>query len=134
MLYDAFSETQIHRIAPSRVASYQAWCAALNQQFPGRLQLIIDQINAYIDQHNYFEAGFIPGHFGAPGSDWAGTDFQALYESVGDETLAKYFLGLIVETVVINRGDEWLAKFPPRTNPDEEATQYFQRVPAPEVV
>jgi hypothetical protein len=62
-----------------------------------------------------------------PGSDWRGTPYQRIYEAVGaDEDMARFFFGLIVWRVMMDRPETWAFGRYPQKDGDVIGLTYFK--------
>jgi len=62
-----------------------------------------------------------------PGSDWNGTAYLPIYQAVGeDEDMARFFFGLIVWRVMMDRPETWTFGRYPRKEGDVIGLTYFR--------
>jgi hypothetical protein len=62
-----------------------------------------------------------------PGSDWTDTPYQPIYEAVGqDWELARFFFGLVVWNVMMNRPETWSFGRYPKNDGDVIGMTYFR--------
>ena len=97
---------------------------------PADFGCIRDALNQHIDTQS---GGEIITSSWIPGADWNGTPYQPIYEAVGqDWGMARFFFGLIVWNVMINRPETWSFGRYPKNDGDIIGMTYFRiELPAP---
>jgi hypothetical protein len=94
------------------------WTQALP---PTTLQDIRDTLNEFINDGDILTSWKIRGE------DWTQTPYQLIYESVGrDWEAARFFLGLIIWRVMMDRPETWVLKRYPRRMYDVIDLTYFR--------
>ena len=100
---------------------FRNWTLGLS---PIAFQGICDAVNEYINREGREE---IITSSGIPGSDWNSTPYQPIYEAVGrDWGMARFFFGLIVWRVMMDRPETWALWHYPRHHNDIPALTYFR--------
>jgi len=80
-------------------------------------------LNEHIEQQGQ---GEIVTSSWIPGSDWSGTPYQPIRDAVGDdEDLARFFFGLIVWRVMMDRPETWAFGRYPQMEGDTIGLTYF---------
>ena len=91
-------------------------------------QNICVALNEYVDTQG---RGEIATSSWIPGADWTGTPYEPIYHAVGDSwEMARFFFGLIVWNVFLNRSETWSFGRYPR-NPGETIGMTYFRVEIP---
>jgi hypothetical protein len=91
---------------------------------PADFQRICDALNEYIETQGGVQ---IITSSWIPGSDWTGTPFEPICVAVGgDRELARFFYGLIVWNVMMNRSETWSFGRYPKNNGDVIGMTYFR--------
>jgi hypothetical protein len=81
-------------------------------------------LNEYIDQQG---RGEIATSSWIPGQDWTLTPYQPIYEAVGrDWEMARFFFGLIVWNVFLNRPETWSFGRYPKSQGETIGLTYFR--------
>jgi hypothetical protein len=91
---------------------------------PADFQRSKDALNEYI---NTTGRGEIITTSWIPGSDWTGTPYQPIYEAVGEDwEMARFFFGLIVWNVMMDRPEPWSFGRYPRHEGEIIGLTYFR--------
>jgi hypothetical protein len=100
---------------------YRQWMADLPQ---ADFEIIRDALNEFINTNGH---GEIITTSWIPGSDWTNTPYQPLYQAVGqDWDMARFFFGLIVWNVMLNRPGPWSFGRYPRYDGQIIGLTYFR--------
>jgi hypothetical protein len=96
---------------------------------PADFDRICDALNQYIDTQG---GGEIITSSWIPGADWTGTPFEPIYVAVGEDwEMARFFYGLIVWNVMMNRSETWSFGRYPKNDGDVIGMTYFRiEIPA----
>jgi hypothetical protein len=87
-------------------------------------QHICEALNTYIDREGQ---GEIVTSSWIPGADWTHTPYQPIYESVGEDwQTARFFYGLILWRVKMDRSETWAFGRYPRQAGDVIGLTYFR--------
>ncbi len=85
---------------------------------------ICDALNEYTDDQG---RGEIATSSWIPGADWRSTPYQPIYEAVGrDWDLARFFFGLILWRVMMDRPETWAFGRYPRQQGEIIGLTYFR--------
>jgi len=89
---------------------------------------MVDAINAWADAITEDPSDFFASSW-MPGSNWQGTPFQPLYETIGDAEQAGKTLGSLVRRVIVNRvrerGERWYMSKNPEAGTDACPRQFW---------
>ena len=100
---------------------YRNWTQGLP---PTTIQDTFDTVNEYINREG---RGEVVTASGILAGDWNGTPYKAIYEAVGgDWDLARFFFGLILWRVMMDRPETWALGHFPRQHDDMTALTYFR--------
>lgn len=100
---------------------YSQWMRRLN---PADFQRICDALNEYIDNQG---GGEIITSSWVPGTDWTDSPFHPIYTAVGEDwEMARFFYGLIVWNVMMNRPETWSFGRYPKNDGDVIGMTYFR--------
>ena len=107
---------------------FQQW----NQNITaGHFERVCDALNAFIDHEGQ---GEIVTSSWIPGADWTGTPYEPIWQAVGEDwDTARFFFGLIVWYVFMNRPETWAFGRYPKNQGDVIGLTYF-RVHIPSLV
>ncbi len=99
---------EIHEQAHER--EYRLW---QRNMAPADMQGVRDALNEHINTHGH---GEIVTSSWIPGADWRQTPYQPIYTAVGEDwQSARYFYGLILWNVMMNRPEAWsFGRYPKR--------------------
>jgi hypothetical protein len=91
---------------------------------PADFENVCEALNEYTDNQG---RGEIATSSWIPGADWTPTPYQPIYEAVGrDWDLARFFFGLIVWHVFLNRPETWSFGRYPKTPGEPIGLTYFR--------
>ena len=94
-------------------SEFRQWRRSLT---PVDFENICAALNGYVDTQG---RGEIATSSWIPGADWTGTPYEPIYHAVDDSwELARFFFGMIVWHVFLNRPETWSFGRYPR-NPNE---------------
>src|SRR5438034_10305001 len=100
---------------------FQQWKQNLD---PTDLQGIWDTLNSFIDNEG---KGEIVTSSWIPGANWDGTHYEPIWWAVGEDwEMARFFFGLIVWNVFLNRRETWSFGRYPKTEGDVIGLTYLR--------
>ncbi len=113
------------KLVPASTQTHESVLRNWTQGLPSTtVQGICNAVNEYINREGHgeiFTSGWIKG------AEWSQTPYQPIYEFVGrDWEAARFFLGLIVWRVMMDRPEAWVLERYPRRMVDVIDLTYFQ--------
>jgi len=95
---------------------------------PADFQNICDALNIYINTQG---GGEIITSSWIPGADWTDTPFEPIYTALKNWEIARFFYGLIVWKVIMDRPETWSFGRYPKNEGDVIGLTYFRvEIPA----
>jgi len=115
----SIDDKQMSGIPRSRREQYNAWRSNISD---GNYNSIVDSINDYVDNHDYFTSSFIPKAI------WGDEPCRPLLDACyQNEEHAGFFFGLIVWLTIIHHPEEWVFKLADKDTDDIFGTTYWKR-------
>lgn len=111
--------TEITSIPRKRKEDYDRWRAELSDPDYDK---VVHALKAHMSGKEVEVSSFIPG------SHWAGTDYQPLYEACGQsKQQSGWFFGLILWKVMIEHPDKWCFMNTETATDDVLGKTYFRK-------